>query len=236
MYGKIFDSIYTGTLYGHWEAIVTFQQMIVLCDADGIVDMTPQGICGRTSIPIEIIQKGIAVLSESDPYTRTPGNDGKRIELIDAHRPWGWRIINHSKYKKLQDYDMVRAQTAERVRKHRELKRGVTDGNGQKRHTDTDTNAVKHKVDFIDLEFEKFWKAYPKRNGSNPKKPAKSIFASAVKKGADPTSIIRGAEQYANQCSREVTDKRFVPQAKTWLNQERWDDTPKPNDQFRGTI
>jgi len=144
VYGKVFDSIYTGTLYGHWEAIVTFQQMIVLCDADGIVDMTPQGICGRTSIPLEIIVKGIEVLSAPDPYTRTPGSGGRRIELIDSHRPWGWRIINHNKYKKLQDADMLRAQTAERVRKHRELKRLVTDGNGQKRHTDTDTDTDKN--------------------------------------------------------------------------------------------
>ena len=26
VYGKVFDSIYDGTLYGHWEAIVTMQQ------------------------------------------------------------------------------------------------------------------------------------------------------------------------------------------------------------------
>ena len=140
MYGKVFDSMYTGTLYGQWQAIVTFQQMIVLCDADGIIDMTPPGISGLTSIPLEIIEKGIAVLSEPDPYTRTPGSEGRRIELIDAHRPWGWRIVNHEKYKTLQDSDTVRAQTRERVRRHREQKRLVTDRNAPKRHTDTDTN------------------------------------------------------------------------------------------------
>ena len=147
MYGKIFDSMYTGTLYGHWEAIVTFQQLIVLCDADGIVDMTPQGICGCTSIPLDILTKGLKVLSEPDPFTRTPGSEGRRIELIDDHRPWGWHIVNHEKYKALQDADTVRAQTRARVQRHRDMKRGVTDGNGQqrtvadeKRHTDTNTN------------------------------------------------------------------------------------------------
>lgn len=147
MYGKIFDSMYKGTLYGQWEAIVTFQQMIVLCDADGTVDMTPPAIAAITSIPLDIIQKGIEVLSRDDPYSRTPGRNGRRIELIDEHRPWGWVIVNHHKYKNLQDSDTVRAQTKERVRKHREMKRpvtdgnaGVTDGNGSKRHTNTNTN------------------------------------------------------------------------------------------------
>jgi len=140
MYGKIFDSIYTGTLYGQWEAIVTFQQMIVLSDADGNLDMTPPAIAAVTSIPLEIIQKGLEVLAAPDPYSRTPGAEGRRIELIDGHRPWGWHIINHEKYRSLQDADTVRAQTRERVRKHREEKRAVTDGNAQKRHTDTDTD------------------------------------------------------------------------------------------------
>ena len=142
MYGKIFDSIYEGTLYGHWEALVTFQQMIVLCDADGMIDMTPHAIAARTSIPLKIIEKGIAVLEDPDPFSRTPDHEGRRIELIDAHRPWGWHIINHAKYVALQDADTIRAQTRERVRKHRAAKSGVTvtDSNVSKRHTDIDTD------------------------------------------------------------------------------------------------
>lgn len=145
MYGKIFSSIYEGTLYGHWKAIVTMQQLIVLADADGIVDMTPQAIAARTSIPLDIIQAGLQILADPDPYSRTPGEDGRRIVLIDAHRPWGWSLVNHEKYKRLQDSDTVRAQTRERVRRHRELKRTVTDGNAQKRHTDTDTDTDTRK-------------------------------------------------------------------------------------------
>lgn len=158
--------MYTGTLYGQWQAIVTFQQMIVLADADGMVDMTPPGIAAITSIPLDIITMGLEVLSAPDPYSRTPGSEGRRIELIDAHRPWGWHIVNHEKYKSLQDADTVRAQTRERVRRHREQKRTVTEGNGLKRHTDTDTNketnTKKEEVavrlpEWLPLEA---WKAY----------------------------------------------------------------------------
>ena len=114
LYGKVFDLIYDGTLYGHWEAIVTMQQFIVLASPDGVVDMTPQAIAARTSIPLEIIAKGLKVLSEPDPYTRTPGEDGRRIVLVDAHRPWGWQLVNHGKYQKLRD--MKQKREADRVR------------------------------------------------------------------------------------------------------------------------
>lgn len=153
MYGKIFDSMYEGTLYGQWEAIVTFQQMIVLCDQDGVIDMTPHAIAARTSIPLEIIKKGLSILEAPDPYSRTPGQEGRRIELLDGHRPWGWHIINHDKYRMLIDADTIRAQNRERQRRHRDSQaaalasnaasRSVTASNtsdAASRHTDTDTD------------------------------------------------------------------------------------------------
>ena len=143
MYGKIFDTIYNGTLYGHWEALVTMQQFIVLADADGVVDMTPMAISARTSIPREIIDKGIKILEAPDKFTRTPGSDGRRLELIDEHRPWGWVLVNYEHYKSLRDSDTVRAQTKERVRKHRAKKKDVTLGNAPKRHIDIDIDIDK---------------------------------------------------------------------------------------------
>lgn len=151
MYGKIFDSMYDGTLAEDWRALVTFQQMIVLCDADGVVDMTPASISRRTGIPIEHIKAGIEILQSPDEYSRTEDEEGRRIVLLDEHRPWGWRIVNHRKYRGLQDADEVRRQNRIRQQRYRDNRqntvtdsnvssRSVTDGNGQKRHTDTDTD------------------------------------------------------------------------------------------------
>ena len=74
MYGKVFDSMYDGTLAsrGPWQALVTFQQLIVLATPDGVVDMTADAISRRTSIPLEIIELGIAKLMEPDARSRTP--------------------------------------------------------------------------------------------------------------------------------------------------------------------
>lgn len=125
MYGKIFDSIYDGTLYGNWEAIATLQQFIVLATPEGIVDMTPQAIAARTSFPLDLIQRGIEFLSKPDPYTRTPGEEGKRIVLLDEHRPWGWRLVNHGKYARLRNIEQKRQADRDRISEKRKQNKDV---------------------------------------------------------------------------------------------------------------
>jgi hypothetical protein len=198
MYGKIFASMYEGSLYGQWQAIVTFQQLIVLCDADGVVDMTPQAIAARTSIPLEIIEAGLKILSEPDKYSRSPDSDGRRIELIDPDvRPWGWSIVNHNKYKYLQDMDTVRAANRERQRKHRAKSQAVTGGHAPSRHTDTDTDTDTKKKnasalpDWLDKEAWATWNDH--RAELRKKQTAKSIASQLrflEKYKADHTAIL----------------------------------------------
>lgn len=146
MYGKIFSSMYEGTLYGQWEAIVTFQQLIVLCDSNGTIDMTPQAIAARTSIPLNIITKGLELLSDPDQHSRTNTSEGRRIELIDDHRPWGWTIVNHRKYKMMANAEEKRESDRLRIAAKRASNndvaecRKVSQGVANVAHTNTDTN------------------------------------------------------------------------------------------------
>jgi hypothetical protein len=79
-------------------------------------------------------------------------------------------------------------------------------------------------------QFEHFWQVYPSRGRhANPKKPAQQSFSTAIKRGADPADIVAGAEAYAAIVQAVgIGDPRFIPQAVTWLNQERWNDQPPP--------
>lgn len=99
MFAKIFESIYDGTLADNWQALVTFQQFLILADQQGVVDMTPAAIHRRTGIPLEIIQAGIEALEQPDPQSRTQDMDGRRIVRLDAGRGWGWFIVNHAAYR-----------------------------------------------------------------------------------------------------------------------------------------
>ena len=72
--------------------------------------------------------------------------------------------------------------------------------------------------------FEEFWKAYPKRSGANPKKPALGRWRSNRKRGVAAADMIAGAERY--NAFLEATKKagtEYVLQAVTFLGQhESW--------------
>ena len=120
MYGKLFESMYDGSLPECWQALVTFQQLIIVCDSDGHADVTPMSLSRRTGIPIEVINTGIEHLEQPDPNSRTPDECGRRIVRLDEHRQWGWHIVNHQKYKDLVNRETVREQNKERKRRQRE--------------------------------------------------------------------------------------------------------------------
>ena len=77
----------------------------------------------------------------------------------------------------------------------------------------------------VDEDFEKFWKAYPRRDGANPKAPAKLKFQAAIRKGAKPSAIIAAAEAYAHaEATKDRVGTPYIAQAQTWFNQRRWED------------
>lgn len=126
MYGKIFSSMFQGSLHGQWEAIVTFTVMIVLADQDGELDMTPEALSAVTSIPLEVIRKGIASLEAEDPQSRTPDENGRRIVRVSPLRAWGWRITNYAHYRAMRTAEERREYFREHKRKQRAASTGET--------------------------------------------------------------------------------------------------------------
>jgi hypothetical protein len=121
MYAKIFAQIYDGTLctQGPWQALVTFQQLLVLADQHGVVDMTPSAIARRTTIPLEIIDQGISALLLPDPESRTPTEGGRRIVPLSADRAWGWRVVNYEHYRQIKREEDRREYHAKYWRENR---------------------------------------------------------------------------------------------------------------------
>lgn len=107
IYGKLFEQMYDGTLAtkGPWQALVTFQQLIILADLHGVVDMTAEAVSRRTTIPIEIIRVGIRALLKPDPSSRSHDEDGRRIVQLSDTRNWGWRIVNYGKYRAIRSQE-----------------------------------------------------------------------------------------------------------------------------------
>lgn len=100
-----------------------------------------------------------------------------------------------------------------------------------------DSGAVESTRPDIGKAFDEFWKSYPKRDGANPKEPARKVFTSAIKSGADPESITDSARRYAAaEAKRGHVGTPYIAQAVTWLRQSRWSDYTDSSDAAAGPI
>jgi hypothetical protein len=77
----------------------------------------------------------------------------------------------------------------------------------------------------IDTAFEEFWKVKPSKGKlANPKHAAKLKFIAAIKAGTKPEAIVAAARGWAKSVSDDGTEVQFIPMAKTWLHQRRYED------------
>jgi hypothetical protein len=95
VYGSIFD----GTLMGKWPAAAVFATILPLADKDGNIDVNPELVAYKTGWPVKELMQGIEQLMQPDPLSRSKDKDGRRLELIDPDRPWGWHVVNHKLYR-----------------------------------------------------------------------------------------------------------------------------------------
>jgi len=81
----------------------------------------------------------------------------------------------------------------------------------------------------VNAMFDEFWKAYPRRDGANPKAPSFKKFKAALAAGVDPDQIVASARRYAAEMRAKGQEKSpYVAQAMTWLGQQRWSDYGEP--------
>ena len=223
MYGKVFESIFRGSLYGNYEALVTFQAMIVLADEDGIIDISPQALAATTSYPPEVINKGLKVLQQSDPHSRSPDENGKRIVLLDEDREFGWRIVNYEYYRNLGKRADTREKARERQRRKRKKDAQATDSEPCNAAVTLASRQSAIQIQIQDTiksaHFAQFWEAYPRKKN---------------KKRARETWERRGLDSLADKILADLEvrpsndpawkDIQFIPYPTTYLNGERWND------------
>ncbi|MBA7690629.1 hypothetical protein ES703_99160 [subsurface metagenome] len=77
----------------------------------------------------------------------------------------------------------------------------------------------------VESKFDLFWSAYPKKMG---KGAARRAFEKIKPSDDLLQKILSAVEQQSKSEQWLKEDGRYVPNPATWLNQERWDDEPKP--------
>ncbi|MBR6861216.1 MAG: phage replisome organizer N-terminal domain-containing protein [Acidaminococcaceae bacterium] len=186
------------------EIILIWLQLLLLAgriNQDGMLIMsgaeipyTESMLARAFDMPDEIVEKAMAVFVE---YAM--------VEIIDDV----YHVANWAKHQAVEGMDKIREQTKERVKKFRKNQQA--------------TGKVKEKPDKtqLQLRFESFWKAYPKKVG---KGAAERAFAKAKPDDTLTEKMISAVEAAKRSSMWRKEGGQYIPNPATWLNQKRWED------------
>ena len=115
MYGKIFQSMFDGSMAGsgsHVFAIMTY--CIAYADEhDHTVRLNPAVLLASIGDEQTKIQAAIDFLCEPDTNSTTPDEDGRRLVKL---APFVYLVVNHEKYRNIATKQQRREQSAELMR------------------------------------------------------------------------------------------------------------------------
>lgn len=161
MYAQVSKQILGSSITEDWIARHLFIDLFLICDEDGVVDMTPQAIARRTNMPLELVVEKLEWLCQPDPQSRAQTEGGRRLVLLDEHRDWGWRIVNHDLYRKRHRGHDKRVADRERIaEKRRQAK-------AERERSQTDSRAAPAPTASVQPEAQKAPESQPCREVSH---------------------------------------------------------------------
>lgn len=248
LYGKIFASMWDGTIATKWPVWSTFVYMIANCDGDGVIEKTPEAIAAASGIPLDEVIRAIAHLEAPDARSRTREHEGRRIERLDPSRDWGWVILNYKKYRGLRDTETRKEQNREAQRRRRGRQQesaAVSHCQPRSAQEEVEVEAVDSKHLRSDErsapaspslngngsprrkhpeaehpEFPAFYAAFPRHRS---RRTASRAFNAALKRHPDvldPDDLTNAARAFATLCQTEGRSEQHVPYPATWLNSD----------------
>lgn len=113
-YTPLFRQMLSGSLHGRWPHTGVWACLLSCVSREGVIDEHPAALAAAIGISVDMLLKCIDDFMQPDPDSRTTEHDGRRLELIDPNRSWGWRVLNHGKYRekaRKKSYDDHRTES-----------------------------------------------------------------------------------------------------------------------------
>lgn len=151
MYAKIFLKIFDSSIAEDWQARIVFQDILILANRDGMVDMTHEAIARRTNVPLEIVRASIAKLEAPDPKSNTPEDDGRRLERLAEHKDWGWRILNYTRYRDIKNSEEMREANRKRLAEWRARKKAAVENGSDSKSEKSEKPAKTPPADCVTI-------------------------------------------------------------------------------------
>lgn len=101
MFGKIFDSTFTGSLYGSGPVVfAVWAYVIANTKPPGVVELNPRLLAGAIGCSTEDIKRAIEFLEQPDENSRNPEHEGRRLVHLEA---FIYRVASFQKYRDMRD-------------------------------------------------------------------------------------------------------------------------------------
>ncbi len=96
-YVKVFQTMYTGSLYGAGMHIFAVWAWILAHkDENGVAEVNPRQVAAELGGTVEQVRDALAYLCAPDPESRSPEEEGRRLVKVSQ---FGYTVVNHAKYR-----------------------------------------------------------------------------------------------------------------------------------------
>lgn len=121
MYGKIFESLYEGSMIGGGASLFAVWGYVIAKmkpdkEVGAQVDLNPQLLAFVLGETLSEVERVIEVLCSPDPKSRTPDEEGRRLIQIGQYT---YRVVNGAKYMNIRNAEERREYFREAKRKER---------------------------------------------------------------------------------------------------------------------
>lgn len=135
MYGKIFERVFTGSMYGSGPVVfATWAYVIANADPPGVVELNPRLLAGCIGTSTEEIRAALDFLCKPDAESQNEDENGCRLVHMGGHL---FRVVSFEKYRKLQSAEDRRAYHREYWHK----RKNSTPLNSTQHHSTNSTEA-----------------------------------------------------------------------------------------------
>lgn len=116
MYGKLFASAFTGSMFGAGADVFAVWAYVIANAQDSVVELNPPMLAAVIGSTPKRVRSAIEFLCRPDTESRNPEEDGRRLL---ACGPFQYKVVSHEVYRAIRNEDDRREYNRLKQREHR---------------------------------------------------------------------------------------------------------------------
>ena len=217
MYGKIFESLYEGSMIGAGSAMfAVWGYVIAHMKPDKVVGAQVELNTKLVSFVLgeeeSVIESVVQKLCDPDDKSRSKEKDGRRLIRLGE---FTYQVVNGAHYMSIRKNDERREYFRNYRRNQRSSGNGVAASEYLPGQAEAGIGAAPEPTLVISI-----YESYPRKVG---RPAAIKAITSALKK-ISAEELLKKTQAFAT--AKAGSDPQFIPHPSTWFTQERFNDDP----------